>query len=272
MPDGFDELSVARRARVRDDDAVRRRFRLAYSAQADVHGQVDGVLLSDLRSAGADMRMIIAVCLDAGHPGQPRETPGSSHRAHLLHELAHLGVLLDELIYVGDRRPGACRDPPPAGSVDQPWIGPLGFRHRRDHRLDLSHLPLGGRSFGELLREPTHAGNHLQQVSEGAHPLDLLELRVEIVERELRIEKLARLLFSGLLVDLFLGTLDEREDVPHSEDALRQAVRVEDFDRVELLAGPDELPPAANDATSSAMRAGSTARTGIPSCFPSVWS
>ena len=42
VTDGLDELAVTRRARVRDDHAIRRRFRLAYTTQADVHSQILG--------------------------------------------------------------------------------------------------------------------------------------------------------------------------------------------------------------------------------------
>ena len=40
---------------------------------------------------------------------------------------------------------------------------------------------------------------------------------------------------------MLLRALDEREDVAHAEDPLRQPVGMEDLDRVELLAGADEL-------------------------------
>src|SRR6478672_6414088 len=40
VADRFDELAVSWRARVRDHDAVRRRFGLTYAAQADVNCQL----------------------------------------------------------------------------------------------------------------------------------------------------------------------------------------------------------------------------------------
>ena len=92
-----------------------------------------------------------------------------------------------------------------------------------------------------MLRDLTQSRDHLQKIAEWSHLLDLLELGVEVIERELRLEELPRLLFRGLLIDVFLRALDEGEDVAHPEDPLREAVGVEDLDRVELLAGADQL-------------------------------
>src|SRR3972149_5525768 len=76
------------------------------------------------------------------------------------------------------------------GAVEGARVGALAPRHGRDERLDLPQLPLGLRARGQLRRELAHPGDHLEKVSERAHALDLLELAVEVLEREARLEEL----------------------------------------------------------------------------------
>ena len=62
----------------------------------------------------------------------------------------------------------------------------------------------------------------------------------EVVHRHLA---RGHLLLQGhrlLLADLFLGAFDEGDDVAHAEDAARDPLGVEGFERVELLARADE--------------------------------
>src|ERR671934_169063 len=71
-------------------------------------------------------------------------------------------------------------------------------------------------------REPTRLRHRAELLHEPAHLRELLQLRVEVVERELRIEELFRLLLGLLPIDVLLRALDEGEDVAHAEDALRE--------------------------------------------------
>src|SRR5918911_4638678 len=54
----------------------------------------------------------------------------------LLHDLAHLAELLDELRDGLDVGPRPARDPPPPRPVDDPRVGALLGRHRADDRLE----------------------------------------------------------------------------------------------------------------------------------------
>ena len=66
-------------------------------------------------------------------------------------------------------------------------------------------------------------------------------MRVEVFEGEARFHDLLRLLFGGLAIDGLLRALDEREDVAHAEDPLRETVGMENLERVELLPHAEEL-------------------------------
>src|SRR5207253_10333673 len=74
VTDRFDELAVSGRARVRDDDAVRRRFCLTYAAQADVNCQLGRdppheCAVGGTPSSGANTSMIWHHA--RGSPGMP---------------------------------------------------------------------------------------------------------------------------------------------------------------------------------------------------------
>src|SRR4051794_24233938 len=60
----------------------------------------------------------------------------------LLHHLAHLPELLDELRHGLDRGAGPARDPPAARTVDDLRVRPLLGRHRADDRLEPVELLL----------------------------------------------------------------------------------------------------------------------------------
>src|SRR5690349_10814835 len=57
-------------------------------------------------------------------------------RRDLLHQLLHLGELLDELRDRLHGGPRPVRDPAPARPVDDAWVGALCRRHREDDRLE----------------------------------------------------------------------------------------------------------------------------------------
>ena len=91
------------------------------------------------------------------------------------------------------------------------------------------------------------AGQHAHQAADAAHLLHLGELLAQIVEIE---RALAHLLGDarGLLgVDRRGGLLDQRDDVAHAEDAVGDARGIEIFQRIELLAGADQLDRLAGD-------------------------
>src|SRR5262249_22195507 len=67
------------------------------------------------------------------------------------------------------------------------------------------------------------------------------ELRPKVVERELALLEPLLLPQHLFLIDLALGFLDECEQVALAENAAGHPVRMKFFERVEMLAGADEL-------------------------------
>src|SRR3954468_18809932 len=169
---------------------------------------------------------------------------GHAAAGNLLHDLAHLAELLDELVDRRDVRPAAVGDPQPARSLDQLRPPALLRRHRQDDRLDAVELALVDL---QALHLGAHTGQHPEQVRQRAHLADLLELIQEVLERELVGADLALELGRLVLVELLLGLLDQRHDVAHAEDPLRHAVRVKALEVLELLARGGEEDRLAGD-------------------------
>src|SRR5215210_357911 len=107
---------------------------------------------------------------------------------HLLHHLAHLAELLDELRNRLDRGPRPARDPPPPRPVDDLRVRALLRRHRADDRLEPVELLLVHVQRAELRPGARH---HLQERAERPHVPHLLHLLEEVVERELLLADLA---------------------------------------------------------------------------------
>ena len=95
--------------------------------------------------------------------------------------------------------------------------------------------------------EVAHPGDHRHDLPERAHLLHLLHRLEHVIEGETALAQLLLELGRLLLVDVFLGALDEGQDVAHAEDAAGEAVRMEDLERVGLLAGAEELDRDAGD-------------------------
>src|SRR5215210_9115091 len=178
---------------------------------------------ADLRTGCRGAAHLLGDLLRIGH------LPGG----HLLHQLRHLVELLDELVDGLDPRPGALGDPLAPRSVDQRRVGALSRRHREDDRLDPVELPLVDVGVLELLQR-AHAGQHPDDVAEGAHPPHLAHLLEEVLERELLLLELLLEVDRLLLVDLLLGLLDQAQHVSHAEDPAGHPVGVEALELLEL--------------------------------------
>src|SRR3990172_9622103 len=134
-----------------------------------------------------------------------------------LHHLPHLGVLIDELVYFVDLRGAALRYPLAPAGVQERGALPLFPGHGVNYRLDPGYLLLVyvdvlGFLYG------VEAPHHPQYRIDRSELLNLLELVLEVVERELVTLELLLKLLCLLLVELGLGLLDERQNVAHVDN------------------------------------------------------
>ena len=117
-------------------------------------------------------------------------------------------------------------------------------RHREHDRLDACHLALVDVQPFELA---AHSRDELHHALQRAHLLEHPRRGEEVVERELSLPEPPLHLLLLVLLDGLLRLLDERQHVPHAEDAGGHAIRVEDLQLVELLAHRGELHRAPGD-------------------------
>src|SRR5690606_32760972 len=168
--------------------------------------------------------------------------------ATVRHGLHHLGGLLEalhEAIYLRHGRARTARDAQATRAVEELGVAALGGRHRLDDRLRSGQLRLV--EVLELLLHAARAGQHAQQALHGAHLLQLLHLREEVLECEAVGRELLRNLLRLLLVEGLLRLLDEREDVTEVEDPARHALGVEGLELLEPLARAREDDGAARN-------------------------
>src|SRR5439155_6261864 len=113
---------------------------------------------------------------ETGHRGLP-----ATAAAELLHQLRQLGVLLDQSIHLGQVRPRAGSDPPPARAVEDRGLTSLARGHRPDDRLGPPQVA----AIDRLLRLFGHGG-HVRAgsywLSHRASLPDLLDLPEAILE------------------------------------------------------------------------------------------
>src|SRR5262249_17801060 len=223
--DLFDELAVARRLRVCDDDTKERPLLAAVTGETDLHH--GNAFPRSAREAG----------------WQPLH---HRTRAELLENLFGLSKLLEQTVDVGYRRAAAERDTLAPVGVQDVDVAPLLFRHRVDDRLDALQLALGVAHLGAT-EQLLDARDHAEQLGDRAH----LAHRAELVPEVLQVERVhAQLLLADLGLRTILGLLDpldQREHVAHAENARRDPVRVEGLEGVELLAGAREHDRLAGD-------------------------
>ena len=100
-----------------------------------------------------------------------------------------------------------------------------------------------------------HARQHAEHFLHRAHVFHLLELVVEVGQRQLAGHHLFRGFGGLLLVERFLRLFDQREHVAHAEDAAGHAVGMEGLDIAQLFARADELDRLAGDRLDRERRA-----------------
>src|SRR5262245_15255166 len=115
------------------------------------------------------------------HGGKSRKPPLAFQ---LLHQLAELGVLLEQAVHVLHAGAAAARDALATAAVDDVRVRALRRRHRRDDRVESSQVRLLGL---ELLRRPADLlaeRQHAEDLVQRAELSHLLQLAPEVLQRE----------------------------------------------------------------------------------------
>src|SRR5690606_1718656 len=196
-----------------------------------------------LHAALSALAFLAAAALATGHTW---DAAALGHRAELRHHLLHFLELRQQAVDLGTIDARAGSDSPPAGMRDLLRVATLPRGHAADDGFDLLVVivcDLGVR-LAQLLADTR---DHLDELAERAHLLDLLELIQEVLEVELALEHAVLHAFGLVLICLLLRSLNERQDVAHTQDAPGEPIRVEGLEGIQLLAGTDELDRHAGD-------------------------
>src|SRR5690606_25468770 len=181
-----------------------------------------------------------SACKSAGH--LPCHSAEKAAAIHLSHHLPHLLVLTQKLVDLGYRRTRTTCDTRLSARIDDAVVVLFRTRHRTDDRLRAFHLMIDHR--GLLVAHLEAAGHlirqHLHQFRHRTELLELPELLLKILQRELVLGHFQKLRLRFLLVDLALDFLDQRQNVAHAEDPLRDSFGIERLDRDVLFADADE--------------------------------
>ena len=168
---------------------------------------------------------------------------------------------LQQPVHFLHRHAGAVGDADLAPRVQQVRLGPLLRRHRQDDRFQprdgfVVHLA-GRHGFLRL----GHARQHLRQRAQATHLLHLAELRQHVGHVELALGKLGRHRLGLGDIQRFRRPFHQADDIAHAQDAPGRPLGVEGLQRVDLLAGADELDRLAGDEAHRQRRA--TARIAV---------
>src|SRR5262249_33116834 len=166
---------------------------------------------------------------------------------HLLGDVGHVLVLLEEPVDLRDRGARAGCDAPAARTIEQLGIAPFAFGHRRDDRLlafDDAFVDVG---FAELLLELADPRQQSEHAAHPAHPPDLAQLSGEVVEVEPSLFELGGELFGLFLVDRLGRLLDQADDIAHAEDTPRDTLGMKLLERLDALAHSHQYDRLAGD-------------------------
>ena len=233
----LEDLGARGAARVGDDDPVVGSVAGAHAAQADSKHVLCG---SSPTKNGAFYTNSAGRYLGAGIASLDRSSPRTPFRA-AAHEPAHLLVLLEQPVDLGDRGPRARRDPLLAAAVQDLGVAPLVRGHGVDHGGDP-----GQRLLVHALRllqglERAALGEQVEEALERPHLLHRRELVLEVLEGELAGHALRGQLLRRVGVDGGLDLLDQRQHVAQPQDPRGHAVGMERLEVLGLLADAHEL-------------------------------
>ena len=93
----------------------------------------------------------------------------------------------------------------------------------------------------DVLERASNAGQETKQLLHRPHAAQRLHLREEVVHGELALREFRGHFLGFFVADFFACLLDECDHIAHAEDAARHALRAELIERIELLAGSEEL-------------------------------
>src|SRR5260370_14107559 len=117
-------------------------------------------------------------------------------------------------------------------------------RHRVDDRLEPPKIRLLAAQVRRRPAQRLAEGEHSEELVERTHAAELPELLAEVLERERLLTDLPDELLGLLGGHRLLGSLDERQHVPHADEAGGETGGVGDTERVDLL----PPPPAGGEA------------------------
>ena len=148
----------------------------------------------------------------------------------MFHHLAGLDESLDEVIDVRDLHSSALGDPCSAGTVEDADVIAFCRGHRENDRLDPVHLFLVDGVDGVL--ELPGTGQHPEDLAQRPQFPQLLHLSQEILQAEapLTCAEFFGCLSRGFRIKIFLGLLDQGQNITHPEDSGGHPIRVEDVE------------------------------------------
>ena len=157
-----------------------------------------------------------------------------------LHHFTRLRVLLQQIVHVLHAGAAALGDAAAARTVDEHVVAALFGSHGvddGDHAPDLRFVDLGVLQ----IFERADLRHHFQQAAERSEFADLFDLVAEVFERKIVAEQLLLHLLSGLLVDVLLDFVDQRQDIAHAQNARGNAVGMKGLERIGFFAHADEF-------------------------------
>ena len=101
---------------------------------------------------------------------------------------------------------------------------------------------------GHVLQRGPHAGEHAEELLDGAHATNGFDLRQEIVHGHAAFGQLDRHFLGLCLVNLVASFLHQRNHVAHAQNSTSHALGVEVFELVAVFSNPQMNDGGPRDA------------------------